>query len=219
MKTVIAIEGIDGSGKSSLARHIQALCQTRKVPCTRVGRRSGYVTPLIAKLTRMLGEETRNLTTRAEICLRLAREHQRARLVERAPDGIVVLNRYVITLLSLARLYECDSDFLREELGTLVRGARLDATLFIRCPFEDAWARVTERNPRLSHPKMRTKPLLHKVARFMEEDFERGFLTAAQWRVENTGTLQEAEQQVTALLEPYLAPREAASPAEQVCTT
>jgi hypothetical protein len=37
----------------------------------------------------------------------------------------------------------------------------------------------------------------------MEEDFQRGHLTGQQWRVDNSGSLEVAEAQVTAYLLPY----------------
>src|SRR5437588_7484552 len=105
MKIVLAIGGMDGAGKSSLARFVQRLCAEQGHPCSRIGRRTGYVSPSVAKLTQLLGEECANLTPHAEVFARMAREYQRAHLAASAPPGIILLDRFVLTILALARVH------------------------------------------------------------------------------------------------------------------
>jgi thymidylate kinase len=203
-KIVVAIEGVDGAGKTSLAHYIQELCRQRGLSCALIGRRTGQVTPTIVKLTRLLREEVSNLAPHADIFVRLAREYQRAHLASCSPPGIVVLDRFVLTVLSMARIYGHEIDALLPQFREIVARADLHATVFVHCPFETAWARVQERNQGLTPARSRGEKLLRRVADFLAADFERGLVTGQQWLVDNSGDLHDAEEQVANYLRPYL---------------
>jgi thymidylate kinase len=211
MKIVLAIEGIDGAGKSSLARHVQQLCAQQGVRCSRIGRRTGFISPCVAKLTQLLGEETGNLTPHAEVFARMAREYQRAHLAASAPPGIVILDRFVLTILALARVNGLDAPMLIPLLREMMARADVHATIFVTCPFDMAWQRVSSRNRGLSSVIKRGERLFRKISDYLEDDFHRGYLTGQQWTVDNSRNLPEAEEQVAAYLMPYL---EQAAPAE-----
>jgi thymidylate kinase len=204
MKLVLAIEGMDGSGKSSLAEYLREHCARDGLPFTQVGRRDCAGSPAVVKLTHLLYEESRRLTPRAEIFLRLAREYQRAQLAAAVPAGLVVLDRFVLSVLSLARVHELNTDLLRGPLEDIVRLAGLHATIFVQCPFEIACGRVRERRPRTPDRKARAEKMLRRISEFMQEDFQRGQLTGKQWLVDNSDTLAGAEAQLRAHLRPYL---------------
>jgi thymidylate kinase len=204
MKIVLAIEGVDGSGKSSLAEFIQAICQDHDTACTLIGRRVGYVSPAVVKLSQILREEVRHLSAQADVFIRLAREYQRAHLAAMAPQGIVLLDRFVLTVLSLARLYGQEGDLLTHYLRETVARADLWATIFVHCPFEVACQRVLRRRPGKSPHKLRNQTMLRRVADFMVKDFKAGLITGQQWLVDNSRTLPEAEEQVAGYLLPYL---------------
>src|SRR5205807_8701574 len=146
MKIVVAIEGMDGAGKSSLGRFVQRLCAEHGQPCSRIGRRTGYVSPSVAKLTRLLGEESGNLTPQAEVFARLAREYQRAHMAASATPGIILLDRFVLTILALARVHGLEVDLILPFLREMTVRADLHATIFVTCPFEVGWRRVEQRN-------------------------------------------------------------------------
>jgi thymidylate kinase len=202
MKIVVAIEGVDGSGKSSLASFIQRLCQEHGQSCSLIGRRAGYITPAIAKLSQVLREEVRALTPQADLFLRIAREYQRAHVAALAPQGIVLLDRFVLTVLSLARVYGHDADPLTPFLREIVARADLRATLFVHCPFEVAYHRVKNRRPD-SSTRHRGEAMLRRVADFMADDFQRGLFTGQQWPVDNSKSLAEGQEQVASYLLPY----------------
>jgi len=202
MKIVVAIEGVDGSGKSSLANFIQRLCQEHGQSCSLIGRRAGYITPAIAKLSQVLREEVRALTPQADLFLRIAREYQRAHVAALAPQGIVLLDRFVLTVLSLARVYGHDPDPLTPFLREIVARADLRATLYVQCPFEVACNRVKIRRPD-SSTRHRGEAMLRRVADFMVEDFQRGLFTGQQWPVDNSKSLAEGQEQVASYLLPY----------------
>src|SRR5436309_11648604 len=107
MKIVLAIEGVDGAGKSSLAALVKRLCEQNGQPFTLVGRREGTANPLVGRLSRLLREEA-GLAPQAALLIRLAREHQRAQLAAAVPSGVVVLDRFVLSILALVRLHGID---------------------------------------------------------------------------------------------------------------
>ncbi len=203
MKIVVAIEGIDGAGKSSLIRFMQKLCQEHGEACTRIARRGPFASPLVSKLTVLLNEEARNLAPPAEVFTRIGREFQRAHLATLASPGLIVLDRFVLTLLSLARVLGQPVDFLMRPLQEIIVHANLHATIFVHCPFEVAYSRAQERRQGLTR-RNRDQSTLRSMARFLEEEFHRGILTRQQWRVDNANALKDAEDQVAGYLLPYL---------------
>jgi len=203
MKIVLAIEGMDGSGKSSLGRYIQGLCDQHACRCTSIGRRTGMVSSTVVKLTQLLREEVLEMTPHADIFIRIAREYQRAHSAASAPRGIVVIDRFVLTILSLARLHGFDVGLVAPLLREIAARADLHATIFVHCPFEVATSRVKERSQGLP-PGSRNETLLRRLAEFMEEEFHRGVLTGQQWLVDNSKTPEDGAEQVAAYLLPYL---------------
>jgi thymidylate kinase len=204
MKIVLAVEGMDGAGKSSLARFMESLCEQNGQLCTRIGRRTGNVTPGIARITEILNEEGPQLIPYTSVFLRLAREYQRAHLAAAAPPGVVVLDRFVLSILALARLNGQNPDLLFPFLKEIFGRANIHATIFVRCPFDLAWTRVQRRNK--GRPLMRgwSEPLLSRMGGFMEEDFLRGELTGQQWEIDNSSSLEEAQKQLENYLLPHL---------------
>jgi thymidylate kinase len=201
MRIVLAIEGADGSGKSSLATFLMKLCRQRGQPFTLVGRREGTANALIGKLSRMLNEEGKGFTPQGAILVRLAREYQRAQLAASVPSGLVVLDRFVLSLLALVRLNGLDTAPFQTMLRDVVARAHLHATVFVTCPFEIARQRVEEREAAAGGNGKTSVQLLQQLARFQEEDFRAGTLTGQQWLVDNSGAAGAAEEQ----LEDYLA--------------
>jgi thymidylate kinase len=202
MKLVIAIEGVDGSGKSSLAQYIQRLCEEHGQTCSLIGRRAGHITPTIARLSQVLRDEVRHLTPQADVFLRVAREYQRAGAAACVAEGIVLLDRFVLTVLSLARVYGQDVDGLIPFLRDIAGQATLQATIFVHCPFEVAWHRVERRRPG-SSLRRRAQGMLRQVADFMVEDFQSGLLTGEQWPVDNSGPFEQGQEQVAHYLLPH----------------
>jgi thymidylate kinase len=203
-KLVVAVEGPDGSGKSSLIRFIKEFAQQHGQAFTWIGRRGSYARPEVARLSTFLKEEARVLTPQADFLIRIARDFQRAQVAAQAATGLVVLDRFVLTVLSLIRGAGQDPEPLMGFLKEVAHRAGLQATLFVRCPFEVALSRVNLRNEGHGKREMRTESFLRKLAGFMEEDFQRGILTGQQWPVDNTQTLATAEQEVASYLRPYL---------------
>ena len=201
MAIVLALEGVDGAGKSSLAGSLQRLCQEYGRPCTLVGRGEATSGPLVGKLTRLLREEP-GLTPPAEVFVRLAREHQRARLAAAVASGVAVLDRFVLSLLALVRLNGLDLYPFLHLLRDVASRAHLHATVLVRCPFEVAERRARDRGGAGS--ERHGAPLRRRLGAFLEDDFESGTLTGQQWPVDNAGERGSAEAQLRDYLLPYL---------------
>jgi thymidylate kinase len=203
MAIVLALEGVDGSGKSSLAGFLQRLCREQGRSFTLVGRGEATSGPLVGKLTRLLREEP-GLTPPAEVFVRLAREHQRARLAASVASGVVVLDRFVLSDLALIRLNGLDPYPFLHLLRDLVSRAHLYATVLVRCPFEVAERRARERDRGGAGYERHNAALRRRLGEFLEDDFESGTLTGQQWPVDNAGELGAAEAQLRDYLMPHL---------------
>jgi thymidylate kinase len=203
MKLVVALEGIDGAGKSRLASYIETLCARHGQCCTRVGRRTHAVDPVVSTLTQLVNEEAGKLLPPAEVLVRLAREYQRARLAAEVPSGVVVFNRFILSALTAARLHQRDSAFIRRELKEIATLADLHATILVQCPPEVAWGRIQARRVGWSPLQSPPEERLRQVAAFMESNFRAGLLTGEQWWVDNSATLEKAQDQVDSYLLPY----------------
>jgi thymidylate kinase len=195
-KIVVALEGMDGAGKSSLALFARKLCEEHGQPFTLIGRREVYANPLIGRLTRLLAEEAGGLSPAAETCVRLAREHERAALAAQAQPGIVILDRFVLSCLALARFHGQDVEPLTGILREITYRANLHATVLVRVPFEIAWDRVKARRQMLGHRKPLDEHQMRRMATLLEEEFERGQLSGQQWIVDNTQPIVSAEEQL-----------------------
>jgi thymidylate kinase len=187
MKIVLAFEGMDGSGKTSLAVFTRKLCEQHNQRYTLLGRKEAYASPLVGRLTGLLHEEAANLVPQADIA-----------------SGVVVLDRFVLSLLSLARFHGLDPEPILRLLQDISARAALHATVFVKCPFEMARSRVKERSQGFIVRPSRDERFLRRMAQGMEEDFQRGILTGQQWLVENAQALELAEEQLAGYLLPYL---------------
>jgi thymidylate kinase len=201
MRIVLAIEGADGSGKSSLATFLMKLCRQRGLPFTLVGRRESTASPLVGKLSRLLQEEAPDLTPPGALLVRLAREYQRAKLAAAVPSGLVVLDRFVLSVLALVRLNGLDVGAFHNLLKDVTARAHLHATVFVQCPPEVAWQRVRERGRGAAGNGQTSEQLFRQVAAYLEDDFRCGSFTGQQWPVDNSGAPEVAAEQ----LEDYLA--------------
>lgn len=204
MKLVLAFEGLDGAGKSSLALHARRLCAEHGRRCTAIGRRESYANALIGRLTRVLHEDALGLSPAGETLVRMAREQERGCLAARVGPGLVVVDRFVLSALALARLHGQDVEAVTRLLREVTLRADLFATVFVSCPFEAARARVKERTQGVPLRRSRDERFLRRLGEFLDEDFRRGLLTGQQWPVDNGGRLEVAQEQLAGYLVPYL---------------
>ena len=90
----------------------------------------------------------------------------------------MVLDRFVLTILSLIRIHGQDAELLTPLLREITMRANLHATIFVQCPFETATSRVKGRRQRLPSGS-KSEILLRRVAGYLEEEFHRGALRAS----------------------------------------
>jgi thymidylate kinase len=170
-----------------------------------VGRSTAAAGPLVGRISNLIQEETAYLTSRADLFLRVARDYQRAYQAALEPNGVVVLDRFVLSTLALAHLRGQEIPPMVGILRDVARRAHLYATVFVQCPFEVARPRVRRREPRLGVPEGHPAELtLRRLPEIMERDFRDGLLTGKQWVVDNSGALEDAERQLADYLLPFL---------------
>jgi thymidylate kinase len=204
MKIVLAFEGADGAGKSTLVNTTKNRCAEFGRQFTAVGRREASASPVVARLTKLLHEDAGPLLPHADVFVRIAREYQRATLAAAVPTGVVVLDRFVLSILGLVRFYGHDADPIVNILKDMAARAHLFATVLVQCPFDLAASRVQQRNKGSLLRVTGDERAHRRLAELIEEDFRRGGLTGQQWPVDGSGELQKAEAQLTAYLYPYL---------------
>ena len=144
MKTVICIEGADGSGKSTLAKLLISECESRGLRCQVIGRKAEDSSPNIARITTLSQELDKDAPPDAGFHLRIAREYLRAEECRRSDAEVVILDRFVLSVLSRIRADGTNAGQYIEHLRAIVTQAALDVTIFCDCPFETAWMRLNK---------------------------------------------------------------------------
>ena len=177
MKTVICIEGADGSGKSTLAKLLIGECQSRGLRCQVIGRRTEDSSADIGRITALSQELDKEAPPEAGFHLRIAREYMRAEECRRSEADVVVLDRFVLSVLSRIRTDGTKVQPYIEHLKDIVRRANLAATVFCDCPFETAWKRVTDEvqtggRAALSPKEAKGEQYLRLLHESMSTDFE-----------------------------------------------
>lgn len=141
-KYVLALEGGDGSGKTTVAQIIENHCLKNKVPYHYIGRNLHNAPKHIYALTNVLQEFGNCYSARTEIMIRIAREIQRATEGAKILNGLVVYDRFVLSVLARSyvdNIFDLPVEFLLDH-ATAISG--LNATIFIDCPFEIGWDRI-----------------------------------------------------------------------------
>jgi thymidylate kinase len=205
MKIVVAFEGTDGAGKSTLVAATKSRCEQFGRRFAAVGRREATSSPLVARLSKALhADGGPQLLPHADVFVRIAREYQRAALASLVPSGVVVLDRFVLSVLALTRFYGHDVDPVLSILKDIAARAHLCATVLVQCPFDLAASRVHERKQGSLLQELGDERAHRRLGELMQEDFHRGVLTGQQWPVDNSGDLSKAEEQLMGYLFPYL---------------
>ena len=178
MKTVICIEGADGSGKSTLAKLLIGECESQGLRCQVIGRKAEDSSPDIARITALSQELDRDAPPEAGFHLRIAREYLRAEACRQSDANVVILDRFILSVLSRLRTDGTDAEPYIEHLKAIARRAELAATIFCECPFEIAWQRVNEEVQRgrrlaLSPKEAKGEAYLRLLHNSMQLDFEK----------------------------------------------
>lgn len=181
MKKIICIEGADGSGKSSLAKTIIEECTRRGLTSRIIGRRVEDGGPFIGRVTSIcqeLAEAGAASVTEADFHLRLGREYLRANECRRAKADVVILDRFVLSVLSRMRVDGNDARRFIPHLRDIVSVSGLTATIYCNCAFDTAWKRVAKdvesgKRDGLTPKERRGRTYLKKLHEAMRDDFSR----------------------------------------------
>lgn len=151
---VIAVEGYDGAGKTTLTQGLLWALRSRGLQVIEVGRsatNSNDATESLTKIIKASDGGDAPLDPRADIFVRLARIHERINLILDAQADIVLLDRFIAYDLSRIdkRLIESYGGLFHEALGRI----RLDLTVFLSAPFDLLWSRVVGRGSEMMSAK------------------------------------------------------------------
>ncbi|MBF4633436.1 hypothetical protein ITJ38_03360 [Agreia pratensis] len=147
----IAIDGFDGSGKTTLAHGIEQACASSKISCQVIGRKANNSSAPIGALTDLILQSDgrlRPLTPSADAHIRLARLHERIALADNSVAQVVIFDRWIpsdLSRISDATKTTHEADFeLASEL------ANIDVLMMLRTSFDTAWNRIEARSNSMS---------------------------------------------------------------------
>jgi len=209
MKKIICIEGADGSGKSSLAKTIIEETTKRGLSSRVIGRRGADGGPFIGRITSLCQDLAENGTasiTKADFHLRLGREYLRANECLSAKADVVILDRFVLSVLSRIRVDGNDARCFIPHLRDIVSVSGLTATIYCNCAFNTAWTRVgkdVESGKRvgLTPKERRGRPYLKKLHEAMSDDFSKLKWLPSRHRIDTDKGFGKMKEQVLALFD------------------
>ncbi len=143
----VAIDGFDGSGKTTLTSSLREYFSSRGSSCAVIGRRakdSDVVTGALTELVLDSDGTTGLVDDDANAHIRLARLHQRAALGQKAGVDFVFFDRWIasdISRLSPASLHRYVPAFL-----TAHRSIPIGLTVRLVVDFPTAWRRINARS-------------------------------------------------------------------------
>ncbi len=149
---LLAIDGIDGSGKSTVARGVATALTARGIRANMADRSGVTAQASVAAMTAVIKRSDgrlERLDPRAEALLRGARAWQR--LAAREPGGVLILDRWLIS--DLGRLGEDAYRSHRPVFEEIVQAASDGPTILLEAPFEVTWSRVSARPRHELSPK------------------------------------------------------------------
>ncbi|ORW26212.1 hypothetical protein AWC18_01395 [Mycolicibacter nonchromogenicus] len=143
---VVAVEGYDGAGKTTLTRGLREAFESRGLSAIEVGRGAANSNAAISTLTDLIklsdGGEV-PLDPSADVFVRLARTHERIKLILETSAELIILDRFVA--YDLSRLDEQIRDSHKELFDLALKRFQLDLTIFLNAPFDLLWNRVLSR--------------------------------------------------------------------------
>ncbi len=159
---LISFEGIDGAGKSTLAKNIYQKLLSRSVD-TLLTKEPG-ATPLGKYLRKIINEREFAITSCAEFLLFAADrcEHFEGLIIPALKNGTVVLSDRLADSSLAYQGYGrgTDINFIKTVNNFVMKGIRPDITFYIRVDYETAITRINYRNLQLTEFEKENKTFL-----------------------------------------------------------
>lgn len=143
---IIAIDGFDGSGKTTLARGLVAELNGRRQTCQILGRREADSNATIAALTSLVlasDGDSSPLSPDGSAHVRLARLYERAAMARKSSADVVLLDRWIPS--DLSRLPHGVVAQYLDMFRVAHRAAGVHLTLRLCLDFDTAWSRIASR--------------------------------------------------------------------------
>lgn len=150
---IVAVEGYDGSGKSTITAALVAGLQGHGRTVATVGRRGPDATPALESLTNLIlrtDGHVEHLDPDAEAHIRLARACQRIAIARASTADVVILDRWLGS--DLGQLGDATRAEYSDDYSSLA--SAVDISLYLEGPFDVLWSRVSSRPQEMS-PKER----------------------------------------------------------------
>jgi len=205
---VLALEGGDGCGKSTAVLQLSSLCRSRGISYRCIDRGGPAVPARIEALTRICHKHYGEYSKEADLLIRLARDLERAYEAAAVPEGLVILDRFVLSIYTRALIDKINVGPIEQLCRLAVSIACLNATIFVTCPFETAWERVHQtarHGVQPLSPKELRGPEFNRV--FLAQQrmaFETVEIVGTRLELDNSGTEAELEVALCELLGPTL---------------
>ncbi|MEU2909198.1 hypothetical protein ACFYM3_15995 [Streptomyces massasporeus] len=147
MVFVLAVEGYDGAGKTTLVKNISAILAERRVDCTVIGRGAADSSTNIAAMTQVIKRSDGGfdrLSPCSDMFIRLARTHARIGIAQASGSQVVIFDRFIP--YDISRLDEGVSDVGRSLFRDTARAFPVDLTVYLSAEFDVLWGRVNSRS-------------------------------------------------------------------------
>jgi thymidylate kinase len=144
--TFVAIDGFDGSGKTTLATGLQDYFTLRGMSCVLIGRRLADSDTVTNSLTDLvLSSDGGGIPTDedANAHIRLARLHQRSALAQAADVNYVFFDRWIAS--DLSRLALPTAERHAPSFANIHHSLPIDITVRLVVDFPTAWQRINAR--------------------------------------------------------------------------
>jgi thymidylate kinase len=217
VKIALAIEGGDGTGKTTLAHTLQVVCQQQGFTCQIVGKKAHNASQAIANITnliqmgKMAVNPNNQLYTETDVYLRIAREYQRAIWAKNCDADIIIFDRFIISTMSWAYLAALRQQEIKQTLLNIADDVRLKATFFCTCPFEIAWQRVMDRAKQgiqaLSPKELRGKAYNKILFQHLKQEFDLGQMTGHKLEIDTTTPQEQNEHLAETFITQIIAPQ------------
>jgi thymidylate kinase len=194
----LAIDGFDGSGKTTLATGIQKACELRNITCQVIGRKTTNSSAIIGAITELILRSDGKidvLTEAANAHVRLARLHERMALAAESAATVIVYDRWIPS--DLSRMSPAARINFGPQFQAANESAQLSAMFSLSTDFDTAWGRIDARRDLMSPGEMLGREHNQRLYAALNSVLSTGWLRD---RIELDSSESEVQTLSTALL-------------------